>query len=691
MRFLAGRLASASRLLSCLAATTLALQLAACSSDSPTVLDPALVDSPSEALNFASGPVVAQVRSVPVPTYCIAVRIPTFANGTYTQLQLCKNTLAQQQFRFASTTGEIRVGTSFCLQPSGQGKSGDAVVTWGCNGSAKQKWTLTSTGQIKGINGLCMTFKGHADSNPWVYIANCQSGSTNQKWNEVATSASAPSTASVASVAVSLSATSIALGKTAQATATLKDANGNALSGKTVTWSSSKASVASVTAAGVITALATGTTNIVATSEGKTGYATLTVTTTTSTAGTPSTPPSGPLPVIPGVVGFGTTTPAGRGGTVYRVTNLNDNGTGSLRAALQASGPRVVVFEVSGTIALSSKLTVNNPYLTVAGQTAPAPGILLRNYGISIRTHDVLVQHLRIRVGNLGSAGNNDAWEVLGPGGYNIVGDHLSLSWAQDENASTWYGGVHDVTVTNSIISEALRGPEDGLGMLVGDSTKNYAVINSLMASNQERNPYFKGGTTGISANNVVYNWGGNQAAYTADDYGSGPSQIAVVGNVFIRGPSTAAGRPIQLYSSAKPGSKLYVADNSDGRGAAPPSDAWSLVRNDYGSAGVASSAPVWPSGFTPRANSQVYSYVLANAGAWPASRDAVDTRVVGNVKNGTGSVINSQADVGGWPSLASTTRTLTLPANPNGDDNGNGYTNLEEWLQALARAAEGR
>ena len=108
MRFPAGRLASASRLLSCLAATTLALQLAACSSDSPTVLDPALVDSPSEALNFASGPVVAQVRSVPVPTYCIAVRIPTFANGTYTQLQLCKNTLAQQQFQLGTIVQDRR-------------------------------------------------------------------------------------------------------------------------------------------------------------------------------------------------------------------------------------------------------------------------------------------------------------------------------------------------------------------------------------------------------------------------------------------------------------------------------------------------------------------------------------------------------------------------------------------------------
>lgn len=689
MRFLAGRLTSASRLLSCLAATSLALQLAACSSDAPTVLDPALVDGPSEVLNFSSGPVVAQVRSVVAPTYCISLRYPTFANGTFTEMQPCRSTYSAQQFTFASSTGDVRIGGSFCLQTS-QGKLGDAVVIWACTGGANQKWTLASTGQIKSSTGLCMTFRGHAEDNPMVYLGNCYSGNVNQNWNEVATSTSTTSTATVASVAVSLSATSIAVGKTAQATATPKDANGKAITGKTVTWSSSKASVASVTAAGVLTALAAGTTNVVATVDGKTGYATLTVT-TTSTADAPTTPPSGPLPVVPGVVGFGTTTPAGRGGAVYRVTNLNDNGPGSLRAALQASGPRVVVFEVSGTIALSSKLTVSNPYLTVAGQTAPAPGILLRNYGISIRTHDVLVQHLRVRVGNLGSAGNNDAWEVLGPGGYNIVGDHLSLSWAQDENASTWYGGVHDVTVTNSIISEALRGAEDGLGMLVGDSTRNYAVINSLMASNQERNPYFKGGTTGISANNVVYNWGGNQAAYTADDYGSGPSQVAVVGNVFIRGPSTAAGRPIQLYSSSKAGTKLYVADNSDGRGAAPPSDPWSLVRNDYGSAGVASSAPVWPSGFTPRPNGQVYGYVLASAGAWPASRDAVDARVVGNVQNGSGSVIGSQTDVGGWPSLASTTRALTLPANPNGDDNGNGYTNLEEWLQALARAAEGR
>src|SRR5262245_58686205 len=105
MRFLAGRLASASRILSCLATTTLALQLAACSPDAPTVLDPALVDGPSEALNFSSGPVVAQVKSVAAPSYCMSVRIPTFANGTYTNIQACKSTSSSQQFNFASATG----------------------------------------------------------------------------------------------------------------------------------------------------------------------------------------------------------------------------------------------------------------------------------------------------------------------------------------------------------------------------------------------------------------------------------------------------------------------------------------------------------------------------------------------------------------------------------------------------------
>jgi hypothetical protein len=363
---------------------------------------------------------------------------------------------------------------------------------------------------------------------------------------------------------------------------------------------------------------------------------------------------------------------------------LNDSGTGSLRACLNMSGARVVVFDVSGTITLASKIAVSTPFLTVAGQTAPSPGILIKGAGISLRTHDVLIQHLRIRTGVTG-AGNNDDAETLGPSSYNVVWDHISGSWSGDEDFSTWYGGLHDVTVANSIFGENL-----GSGsVLVGDSTRNMAILGTLLIHNWDRNPYFKGYVTGVFANSVVYNYSGNNAAYVADPSNGGPSQVSFVGNVFLPGPSTPGGKPIQVYATNKTGVKVYVADNSFGRGAVPPADPWSLVYNQFGAGAVATTPQGWPPGLAAQPNGQVLNAVLANAGAWPAARDAVDLRYVADVRNGTG---GKPSGTGGpWPAIPAVTSARTIPANPNADDDGDGYTNLENWLQALARAAEGR
>jgi len=213
-------------------------------------------------------------------------------------------------------------------------------------------------------------------------------------------------------------------------------------------------------------------------------------------------------------------------------------------------------------------------------------------------------------------------------------------------------------------------------------------IVGTLLIHNWDRNPYFKGYTTGIFANSVVYNWSGYNAAYVADPSNGGASQVSFVGNNFVPGPSTPSQRPMQLYSTVKTGTKLYVADNSQGRGASPPSDPWSLVVNQFGSAGVATTPQAWPAGFNPLPNSQVYSSVIANAGAWPAARDAVDQRYFSDLRNGTG---GKPSGTGGpWPTIPAAQRALTLPANPNGVA-ASGYTNLEEWLQNLARAAEGR
>jgi hypothetical protein len=430
--------------------------------------------------------------------------------------------------------------------------------------------------------------------------------------------------------------------------------------------------------------------------------------------GLPSAIPSGPLLVRPGLVGFGTTTAAGRGGTLLRVTNLNDTGAGSLRAAVTATGTRTVVFETSGTIALASKLTVTQPGLTIAGQSAPSPGILIKNYGFSIQTHDVLVQHLRVRVGRAAVSGNIDAMEILAPNGYNVVIDHCSLSWALDENGSTWFSGLdvgtHDITWWRCILSEPLQsGGENGLGLLVGDHAERTLILGCLFAHNQERNPYMKGDTTAAVVNNLVYNWGGNQATYLAnpDNYNGTQYYAAcfldVVGNVYKRGPSYGGSRPIQMYASITTGTRAYVLDNRDSgvNAGLPPADPWTLVLNQSpdGAAIKATSPVSWPAGLVAVDSSTVQAAVLGNAGAWRHARDAVDIRIVNDVNAGTGTTTTSTSNPdqaggvgGGYPTIPVTTRTMEaagMPASPNADSNGNGYTNLEEWLETLALAAE--
>src|SRR3989338_5085953 len=165
------------------------------------------------------------------------------------------------------------------------------------------------------------------------------------------------------------------------------------------------------------------------------------------------------IPVFPGCEGYGCETKGGRGGQVIKVTNLNDAGTGSLRAALEASGPRIIVFETSGTIELKSTLFVRNPYFTIAGQTAPSPGITLKNYPLFVETHDGLIQHIRSRPGDKINE-SKDAFVNYRNQSYNLVYDHVSMSWGTDETFDVGPGQVlieRNITLSNSILSEALN------------------------------------------------------------------------------------------------------------------------------------------------------------------------------------------------------------------------------------------
>jgi len=399
----------------------------------------------------------------------------------------------------------------------------------------------------------------------------------------------------------------------------------------------------------------------------------------------PVVDPDAPLKAFVGAEGFGTDTPAGRGGQVIKVTNLNDSGTGSLRAALDAVGPRTIVFDVGGTIRLSSDLSIRNPYVTIAGQSAPSPGITLRGAGIRVGTHDVLVRHLRIRVGDDPdgpSPINRDALQVSTPGVYNVVIDHISASWAIDEDMSTWYE-VSDITFSNCIISEGLQdslhpeGPHSK-GLLIGTGAKNISVIGNLLAHNYERYPRINGNTSAVVFNNLMYD-AGNGYEYISIGSADGPSLASVVGNVFIDGPSSPAGmKAVKVQSVSPVGTRVYQADNR-----------YSGTIYSGTSSVTASSSPLDLSLFTIRPSNTVETNVLAGAGARPLDRDVVDERIIYEVQTRTGRIIDAVSDVGGWPSEPSSFREFVVPANPGGDDDGDGYTNLEEVLNQMAAALE--
>jgi hypothetical protein len=408
------------------------------------------------------------------------------------------------------------------------------------------------------------------------------------------------------------------------------------------------------------------------------------------------------LPAFPGAVGFGSTTPGGRGGKVIEVTNLNDSGAGSLRAALEASGPRIVVFRTGGTIQLTSNIKISNPYITIAGQTAPGGGITLRGRRLAVNTHDVLVQHIRVRVGDQGNPGDIDAI-TTGNESYNVVIDHVSASWGIDEQISSYGNTTHDVTISNSIMAQGLNDSIHSEGPHSKGSTTKYATrvshIQNLYAHNEERNP--RCGDTDLHAmdwmvvNSVIYNWG-NKGTDVVTPSGPFGKRVNIVGNVYKSGVDSNLGNTIVV--DPQTGTQVYIADNM--RNGVVPSDPWSIVKGDT-STRVPS--PPFPLGFTPKPAAQVQAFVLANVGARPTARDAIDAQVVTDVQNGTGHIIDSQNEVGGWPTLATGTPLADsdhdgMPdswetshgLNPNSaadgsqDQDGDGYTNVEEYIHSL-------
>lgn len=432
----------------------------------------------------------------------------------------------------------------------------------------------------------------------------------------------------------------------------------------------------------------------------------------------PSKLPSGQQRAFPTAEGFGAAAKGGRGGRAIAVTTLADSGTGSLRACMMATGARTCVFRVSGTIDLLSQIKPTAGNLTVAGQTAPGGGIAIRNAPsnltgspLFIRVPDVVIRHVRIRPGPTSGTkqGTTDAITLDG-GSQNTILDHVSLSWATDEPFNSTKT-ASKVTVQWSLVYEGLSrsthtSGEHSKGMFVEGS--DMTVHHTLIAHGTDRMPNLGVGARADVVNVVSYDMREKAHQYFSmqQKQGAATSGLTrlsnVVGNWVSMGPSSVRGTPIyggnyDFQYSTNPGfAKFYNSGNIDGRRKGTsfderlffdPAD-WSyLSPSVIGALSVErySSAE------------QGVKDVLTFGGALP--RDTSDQRVVANFRNCGGRIINSPTEVGGWPTLTPGTpysdgdndgmsdtwesaRGLT---DPNQDADGDGYTNLEEFLNELA------
>ncbi|HYG17963.1 MAG TPA: pectate lyase [Ohtaekwangia sp.] len=462
---------------------------------------------------------------------------------------------------------------------------------------------------------------------------------------------------------------------------------------------------------------------------------------------------------FPGAEGFGRDATGGRDGKVLFVTNLNDAGPGSLRAAVQTTGARYILFKVSGTIILKSNLNITQGNLTIAGQTAPGDGITLRDYPVNVNADNVIIRFIRFRMGD---AADQEADALGGRFRKNLIIDHCSMSWSTDECVSFYAN--ENTTVQWCVISESLRNSVHGKGAhgyggIWGG--KNASFHHNLLAHHDSRNARL-GEEAGKAfaltdladlRNNVIYNWGSNST------YGGEGMNVNIVNCYFKPGPATIAnngtskqGRIISIDKNKIKGTevydtwgKFYIAGNhidgntnatgdnwaygvynqfhgsyttypgscSDAAGNTIPCE-YTIPISDADKAAMRLSTPHdIKNNVTTHTALAAYDKVLGYAGA-SLVRDAVDIRVINDVRNGTygfegsnGStkgIIDTQADVGGWPELNSTeppvdTDNDGMPdewetamkldpavANPNDDDLSTAYDNVEVYINSIVK-----
>ncbi len=374
--------------------------------------------------------------------------------------------------------------------------------------------------------------------------------------------------------------------------------------------------------------------------------------------------------------GWAVGTLGGRGGRIVRVTTLRASGPGSLRAALEASGPRQVVFEVGGVIDLHGRsLSVHHPFITLAGQTAPRPGVTLIKGELVIATHDVIVQHLMFRPGAYGrpkrSGRDLDGISTQG-GASQVIVDHCSFSWATDENLSVggprfegadvaaWRKATsHDITYSHNLIYEGLgnsvhKKGEHSKGSLIHDNATGVLLFGNLYASNRERNALFKGGVQAAMVNNLIYNPGAKAAHYNlvAHEWAGRAARVgklALVANALRYGPDTVPGTAL-FALGGHADLELHLQDNLAFDAQGQP-----VAQTGRYSTGVAriiqAATPYLPPRLQWLPADQLEAELSVAAGARPWDRDPIDFKLLSDVAEGRGRIPDSETESSGYPS----------------------------------------
>ncbi|KAL2686954.1 hypothetical protein Neosp_004501 [[Neocosmospora] mangrovei] len=396
------------------------------------------------------------------------------------------------------------------------------------------------------------------------------------------------------------------------------------------------------------------------------------------------------VPAFPGAEGFGKDAVGGRnGGEVYKVTNLNDSGSGSLRDAVSKPN-RIVVFDVGGIIKITGRMVVSkNVY--IAGQTAPGGGIVVYGNGWSFsNANDAIVRYITIRMGRGGTSGK-DAITIAD--GKNMIFDHVSASWGRDETFSI-NGDVSKVTIQDTIIAQGLVSHSCG-GLMQTDG--GVSLFRNLYIDNKTRNPKVKG--VNDFQNNVIYNWGGG-GGYIAGG-SDGDSYVNIMNNYFISGPHTS----VTAFTRGNANFHAYVKNNFYDSNRNGKLDGSALCESTtcYSSMDIVKTPYDYPAPATARTAEQALNVVLASVGN-SKTRDAVDTALVEEVKTygKKGSQISNESDFGGVGAIASGKAPTDTDGdgipdewekknglNPNDKSDGmkiasNGYTNLENYVNSL-------